>query len=83
MVFSRRYGTTASLLFAAAAALPLAACGGQPEEKTYEADATDVSGGELIVTDANSPGVPVDVPEVPMTNVSPESPEAGETSPAP
>ncbi|MET1757073.1 hypothetical protein ABVV53_16655 [Novosphingobium sp. RD2P27] len=81
MIASRTSGFGV-LLFAAAAALPLAACGGQ-EETTYEADATDVSGGELIVTEATSPGVPVDVPDTPMTNVPPETPEAGQASPTP
>lgn len=60
------------------AALALAACGGQPEETTYEADAEDVSGGELIVTEQDPDAVPVDTPDTPMTNV----PEGAET-PAP
>lgn len=52
----------------------LAACG-SPEEPTYEADATDESGGELIVSDADAEGVEVDLPETEMTMV----PEGGET----
>lgn len=71
---------------AAALALSLAACG-EREEPTYEADAEDLSGGELIVSEA-TPGIPVDLPETPMTPV-PEG-EAGaapdaaaEATPAP
>ena len=41
---------TAALALPLAAMLGLAACS-QADEKTYEADATDQSGGELIVTD--------------------------------
>ena len=55
------------------AALALAACGGEPEEKTYEADAEDLSGGELIVTEKDPDAVPVDLPDTPMTNVPDES----------
>lgn len=53
------------------AALALAACG-EAEETTYEVDATDESGGELIVADEDAEGVEVDVPETEMTNVPPE-----------
>ena len=71
---------------AAALALSLAACS-EPEEPTYEADAEDLSGGELIVSEA-TPGVPVDLPETPMTPV-PEGEDgaapdaAAEATPAP
>jgi hypothetical protein len=47
---------------------------------TYEAGVTDVGGGELIVRDADEPGVPVTLPETPMTNVPAETPD--ETPPA-
>ncbi|MBB3034090.1 hypothetical protein [Alteriqipengyuania lutimaris] len=60
-----------------AAALGLAACSGEAEEETYEVDATDESGGELIVADEEAQGVPVDVPETEMTNVPPEEMEEG------
>ncbi len=72
-----RMFTARSLLPLAAAGLAfsLAACG-EREEPTYEADAEDLSGGELIVSEA-TPGVPVNLPETPMTPV-PEG-EAGAT----
>lgn len=54
----------------AAPLLALSACGGN-EEQTYETDVTDLSGGELIVTE-ETPGVPVNVPETPMTPVPAE-----------
>ena len=53
------------------AGLSLAACG-EAEEPTYEVDATDESGGELIVADEDPEGVAVDLPETEMTNVPPE-----------
>ena len=57
------------LLIAAGAAMGLAACApDQPE--SYETDVVDQSGGELIVDDA-TPGVPLNLPETPMTNVPP------------
>lgn len=59
------------------AALSLAACNGETEGKTYEVDAADESGGELIVADEDAEGVPVDVPETEMTNVPPEEMEDG------
>ncbi|BBC71121.1 conserved hypothetical protein [Altererythrobacter sp. B11] len=61
-----------------AAALSLAACGGNDTEKTYEADATDVSGGDLIVTE-ETPAVPVDLPDTPMTPVPDASATPGAT----
>lgn len=48
--------------------LALTACG-KSSEPTYEADATDESGGQLIVQDADSAAVPVNLPETPMTPV--------------
>lgn len=50
----------------------LAACGGQQEERTYEVDAEDLSGGELQVRTPEEGEVPVDLPETAMTNVPPE-----------
>lgn len=61
------------------AALALAACG-QEQETTYEADATDLGGGELIVTEEEPDAVPVDIPDTPMTNVPDDT--AGDTGEA-
>lgn len=47
-----------------AGAAALVAC--SAEEPTYEVDATDESGGELIVTE-ETPAVEVDLPETEMT----------------
>ena len=63
--------TTMGVLLAFGGAALLAACGGQ-EEKAYEVDATDESGGELIVSDVDPEAVPVDTPDTEMTNVTPE-----------
>ncbi len=49
-------------------ALSLAACGEQ-DERAYEADATDVSEGELIVTTPTSGAPDIELPETPMTPV--------------
>ena len=55
------------------AALPLAgvfalaAC--QAEEPTMEADAEDLSGGELITVPEDAEGIEVDLPETEMTMV--------------
>ena len=57
----------------------LLARSGEPVETTYETDVQDLSGGELIVTDPTETGVPVDVPDVEMTNVPPD---AAQTEPA-
>lgn len=62
----------------ALAALALAACG-QQEEKTYEADAEDMSGGELIVTEQDPAAVEVDIPETEMTMVPGGEVEAQES----
>lgn len=51
---------------ALAGSLALAAC--NKSETTYEADATDESGGELIVS-TDTAGVPVDLPTTAMTPV--------------
>ena len=59
-----------------AAAFALSACG-EAEDTTYEVDATDEGGGELIVTEEVPGAVEVDTPDTPMTNV----PEDG-TEPA-
>ena len=67
----------ASFKFAlpAAAALCLAACA--PETPTdYETDVVDESGGDLIVEDADAPGVDVELPETPMKTVPAEEAEA-------
>lgn len=65
---ARRRAARALIVVAGIAAL--AACG-KPAEPTYEADVTDKSGGELIVEDADATGVPVTLPETPMTPVPP------------
>jgi len=52
---------------------------GQEGREVYKADVTDQGGGELIVTE-QTPAVPVELPETPMTNVPPEaSPSATPT----
>lgn len=58
----------ARVALAMAATLSVAACGAA-EDTTYEAAVEDESGGELIVRDANPDEVPVDIPDVEMTNV--------------
>lgn len=63
--------TTMSALLALCGAALLAACAEQ-EEKTYEVDATDESGGELIVSDVDPEAVPVDTPDTEMRNVTPD-----------
>lgn len=70
-----------ALTLTLAASFALAACGGEPEETTYEADATDVGGGELIVTEEDPAAVPVDTPDTPMTNVPAEDAAAAEETP--
>jgi len=57
-----------------AAAFALSACG-QAEDTTYEVDATDEGGGELIVTEQQPDAVEVDTPDTPMTNVPEEGAE--------
>lgn len=63
------------------AALALAACGGTEEERTYEADVTDLSGGDLIVSEEDPNAVPVTTPDVAMTPVPVE--EAADDAAAP
>ena len=58
--------------FALSAALALAACGGAEEDAEYEVGAEDLSGGKMITRDPEDPAVPVDIPEVEMTNASEE-----------
>ena len=67
-----------ALALAPALALALAACGGQEEERNYEVDAEDLSGGELQVREIDPNEVPVDLPEAEMTNVPPEQADAME-----
>jgi hypothetical protein len=55
---------------------------GNEEEPTYEAGVTDES-GELIVTDPEETGVPIDLPETPMTNVPADDGSAAEPPPPP
>lgn len=68
---------TARFILPATAALALTACGGAEEEDTeYEVGAEDLSGGEFTTRDPEDPAVPVDIPEVEMTNASEEEIEA-------
>lgn len=55
---------------------------GDSEEPAYEAGVVDESGGELIVSDPEETGVPVDLPETEMTNVPADQP-AEEPAPPP
>lgn len=64
-----------------AAAMALAACA-DTEETTYEVDATDVGGGELIVREEDPDAIPVELPETPMTNVPPGEQGAATGEPA-
>jgi len=65
------------------AALALAACGGAEEEDVeYEVGAEDLSGGEMITRDPEDPAVPVDIPDVEMTNASEEEIEAAQAEAA-
>ena len=59
-----------------AAALTLAACGGEPEETTLTTDIEDQSGGELIVTEVDPAAIPVDTPDTVMTPVPVEEASA-------
>jgi hypothetical protein len=77
---SRTWLLIVALVVVAAIAWLLISRSGESEEPTYEAGMTDESGGELIVTDPQETGVPVDLPETPMTNVPAEQPT---TEPAP
>jgi len=56
----------------------------EEEQAVYEAGVTDVSGGELIVTDADAPGIEdLKLPKTPMTPVPPtaEASPAGRAQP--
>lgn len=64
----------ARALFPLLGAAALVACE-KPEDTTYEADATDQGGGDLIVTE-ETPAVDVDLPETPMTPVPAEDASA-------
>ena len=76
--------TVSKALLPLAGAVALAACGGDAEETTYEADVVDESGGEMIVTDPEAPAVEdQQIPETPMTPVPPgDEPTATEPAPA-
>jgi len=61
--------TRSAFFLAPALAFAVTACGADEEKTTYEAGATDVSGGELTVTEQKPGAVKVDVPDVAMTPV--------------
>ena len=77
---SRTWLLIVALVVVAVIAWMLLTRAGDSEETAYEAGATDESGGELIVSDPEETGVPVDLPESEMTNVPAEQP-AGEPAP--
>lgn len=54
----------------------------EPEKTELKVDATDVSGGELIVTEPTPGEVPVNVPDTPMTNVPPSGSASPTASPS-
>lgn len=64
----RSVSRNARILLPLIGAAALVACG-QKEETTYEVDATDESGGELIVSDVDPDAVPVEEPMTEMTSV--------------
>jgi hypothetical protein len=64
----------APVLLPACAAFALSACADE-EQRTYEADAEDLSGGDLQVGQRQAGEVPVDVPETEMTMVPPAEAE--------
>lgn len=68
-MFTLTSRSAAKALLAISALLSVTACSKKPTE--YTTDVKDESGGQLIVEDANSPGVPVNLPDTPMTNVPP------------
>lgn len=75
MTTPNNFSIRSGVAFSFGLALLLAACGGQ-DEREYEADATDISEGELIVS-TPTPGVPdLDLPETPMTPVPEDTVEA-------
>ncbi|HTN15749.1 MAG TPA: hypothetical protein VL094_13175 [Sphingomonadaceae bacterium] len=64
----------AALVVVIAAVWYLGPFGKEDEGRTeLKADVTDVSGGELIVTEPTPGEVPVNVPDTPMTNVPPSA----------
>lgn len=69
---SRTWLLIVALVVVAAIAWLLISRSGESTEPAYEAGVTDESGGELIVTDPEETGVPVDLPETEMTNVPAE-----------
>ena len=69
---SRTWLLIVALIVVVVIAWMLLSRGGESEEPAYEAGVTDQSGGELIVTDPEETGVPVDLPEAEMTNVPAE-----------
>ena len=75
MAFLTVHSKSAAALFAAAAAFTLSACGQAEEESRYEADAEDLSGGDLQVADPDPDAVPVTVPKTEMTNAPPQEAE--------
>ncbi len=62
-----------NLTLALVATLAVAACN-QAEERSYETDVEDTSGGELIVSEEDRNAVDVDLPETEMTSVPTEEP---------
>lgn len=73
----------AALVIVIAAAWYLGVFGKPEEGKTeLKADVTDLSGGELIVTEPTPGEVPVNVPDTPMTNVPPSASASPSASPA-
>ena len=50
--------------------------------EVYQTQTTDLSGGKLVVTDANRPGVKVTVPTVKMTDVPASAAPAPGATPA-
>lgn len=67
-----RKSSLSAVALALAIPFALAACGAE-EKPTYEADVSDVGGGQLIVTEQTPGAVKVDLPETPMTPVPVES----------
>lgn len=79
---SRTWLLIVAVLVIAVVAWLMISRSGEREEPTYEAGVTDESGGELIVTDPDETGVPIELPETPMTNV-PAGQAGSEAAPPP
>lgn len=62
--------TLAKSILPLTAVLALAACGGEKAEPTYETGVEDLSGGELIVRDADAELIEVELPETEMVKVT-------------